>query len=274
LNPGLIGLLGPNGAGKSTLMSILSTLIKPKSGHVFLNGHDVVKEPNEVRKILGYLPQYFGVYDQLSGLEFLNYMASIKGLSSSVAAKRIDELMLLLNLHDVRKQKLKGYSGGMRQRVGIAQALLNDPQILIVDEPTVGLDPEERIRFRRILTDLAGERIVILSTHIVSDVASIAGKIAIINKGQLIAENTPEGLLEKLDGKVWTALVLPENVLKTENTFTVSNTVRRAGGLELRIISETKPTDDAKPEMATLEDCYLFFTRSHNLISGDGKGIA
>lgn len=264
IKPGLLGFLGPNGAGKSTLMSVLATLLKPSQGKVLLDGRDIVKEPNLVRGILGYLPQHFGVYDQLSGVEFLNYMAAIKGIPGALASKRINELMAILNLEDAKKKKLKRYSGGMRQRIGIAQALLNDPKLLIVDEPTVGLDPEERIRFRRLLADLAGERIVILSTHIVSDVASIASKIVIIKEGQLITEETPEDLLKKLDGKVWVAIVKSEHASAMEEKYIVSNTVRRAEGFELRIISDKKPTENAKPSPATLEDCYLYFTRRHN----------
>ncbi|MHA1543958.1 MAG: ABC transporter ATP-binding protein [Alphaproteobacteria bacterium] len=264
IKPGLLGFLGPNGAGKSTLMSVLATLLKPSEGTVLLDGHNIVKEPNSVRNILGYLPQHFGVYDQLSGVEFLNYMAAIKGIPGALATKRIDELMAILNLEHAKKQKLNSYSGGMRQRIGIAQALLNDPKLLIVDEPTVGLDPEERIRFRRLLADLAGERIVILSTHIVSDVASIASNIVIIKEGQIIAEEAPEDLLKKLTGKVWVTIVKSEQASTFEDKYIVSNTVRRAEGFELRIISDKKPTENAKASMATLEDCYLYFTRRHN----------
>lgn len=263
INSGLLGLLGPNGAGKSTLMSVLSTLLKPSDGSVLLDGHDIVKEPDLVRGILGYLPQDFGVYDQLSGIEFLNYMAAIKGIPGALAKKRIDELMSILNLGDAGKKKLSGYSGGMRQRVGIAQALLNDPKLLIVDEPTVGLDPEERIRFRRLLADLAGERIIILSTHIVSDVASIASDIAIITQGQLIAHASPEALLKNLDGKVWTTIVDHANAGRMEDEHIVSNTVRRSEGFELRIIADDKPDQRATLSAPTLEDCYLYFTRQH-----------
>lgn len=269
---GLLGLLGPNGAGKSTLMSILATLLKPSDGEVLLNGQNIVKNPKEVKNVLGYLPQNFGVYDQLSGFEFLKYMAAIKGVPSGEAQKRIGELLSILNLEHAKKQRLKDYSGGMRQRIGIAQALVNDPKLLIVDEPTVGLDPEERVNFRRLLADLAGDRIVILSTHIVSDVASIAGKIVIINKGQLIAEDAPEKLLDGLENKVWLATVPGDELEALEEKFIVSNTTRRAGGFELRLISEKKPVPDAKLAAANLEDCYLYFTRRHNSDAGTEKG--
>lgn len=265
INHGLIGLLGPNGAGKSTLMSILSTLLKPTEGSVFLNDKDIVKNPNVIRAALGYLPQHFGVYDQLSGKEFLKYMAAIKGIGQSAAKSRIDDLLSMLNLHHARNQKLKGYSGGMRQRIGIAQALLNDPDILIFDEPTVGLDPEERIRFRRLLADISGDKIVILSTHIVSDVASIASEIIIINEGQLITQNTPDGLIATLENCVWQVVVSAEEAAELELSHTVSNTTRRAGGFELRVISDSSPSNGAKPVAPTLEDCYLHFTRQKSV---------
>ena len=169
LGSGVLGLLGPNGAGKSTLMRILATITKPTEGRITWNGEDIVQSPNGLRAVLGYLPQDFGVYPHLNAVEFLNYMAAIKGLDRSASKRRIEELLHLVNLTEARNRPLGGFSGGMRQRVGIAQALLNDPQLLIVDEPTVGLDPEQRVRFRNLLSDLSGERIVILSTHIVSD---------------------------------------------------------------------------------------------------------
>src|SRR5215210_6195376 len=196
LGPGVLGLLGPNGAGKSTLMRILATITKPTTGSVIWNGTDIARAPDDLRAVLGYLPQDFGVYPHLNAVEFLEYMAAIKGLEAKAARRRIDELLEVVNLTEVRKRPLGGFSGGMKQRVGVAQALLNDPQLLIVDEPTAGLDPEQRAHFRTLLSDLAGERIVILSTHIVSDVEATATDIAIISKGQLIHHATPETLLQ------------------------------------------------------------------------------
>jgi ABC-type Na+ transport system ATPase subunit NatA len=169
MTPGVWGLLGPNGAGKSSLMRILATITRPTEGKVLWDGEDITGNPSHLRTVLGYLPQDFGVYPNLNALEFLQYMAAIKGLDRRTAGRRIDELLQIVNLVDARKRSLGTYSGGMKQRIGIAQALLNDPQLLIVDEPTVGLDPEERVRFRNLLSDLSGNRIVILSTHIVSD---------------------------------------------------------------------------------------------------------
>ena len=195
IETGVLGLLGPNGAGKSTLMRILSTITKPTEGRVIWNGIDITKDPNAIRSILGYLPQDFGVYPHLNAVEFLEYLASIRGLDLTISRKRIDELLQLVNLHEVRKKPLNSLSGGMKQRVGIAQALLNDPKLLIVDEPTVGLDPEERIRFRNLLSELSGDRIVILSTHIVSDVESTATDIAIVNQGKLVIQASPSEIL-------------------------------------------------------------------------------
>ena len=195
LGPGVLGLLGPNGAGKSTLMRILATVAKPTSGTATWNGTDIVRSPNAIREVLGYLPQDFGVYPNLSAVEFLSYLAAVRGIPASTARRRIDELLVLVNLVEARKRPLSGFSGGMRQRLGIAQALLNDPRLLIVDEPTVGLDPEERVRFRMLLTELSGERIVILSTHIVSDVEAVATDIAIVAEGRLLARGTPQALM-------------------------------------------------------------------------------
>jgi ABC-type multidrug transport system ATPase subunit len=200
LAPGVLGLLGPNGAGKSTLMRILATLSNPTEGQVFWNGADIARQPEALRRTLGYLPQDFGVYPNLNAVEFLEYLAAVKGIPAASARRRIDELLALVNLTDARKRPLGGFSGGMRQRVGIAQALLNDPKLLIVDEPTAGLDPVERVRFRNLLSELSGERIVILSTHIVSDVAATATDIAIVSRGRLVAHAAPEALLAALAG--------------------------------------------------------------------------
>ena len=200
LSPGVLGLLGPNGAGKSTLMRILATITRPTTGRVTWNGADLARDPNALRRMLGYLPQDFGVYPNLNAVEFLEYIAAAKGLEAASARQRIDGLLELDNLSDARRRPLGGFSGGMRQRVGIAQALLNDPRLLIVDEPTAGLDPEERVRFRNLLSELSGERIVILSTHIVSDVEAVATRIALIGRGQLVANDSPEGLLAAVEG--------------------------------------------------------------------------
>lgn len=202
LKSGVLGLLGPNGAGKTTLMKILATLMRATDGKVTLDGMNIVNNPKEIRKNLGYLPQDFGIYPNLNVIEFLEYMAAVKGLPMKLARQRIQDLLDALNLAQDAKRRIGGFSGGMKQRVGIAQALLNDPKLLIVDEPTVGLDPEERIRFRNLLANLASERIIILSTHIVSDVESIASQIAIMSEGKLLQHALPEDLLIDVEHKV------------------------------------------------------------------------
>lgn len=257
LGPGVLGLLGPNGAGKSTLMRILATLALPTGGTVNWDGHDVAREPDVVREVLGYLPQDFGVYPNLSPLEFLEYIAAAKGLELRAARKRIDELLELVNLGEARRRPLGGFSGGMRQRVGIAQALLNDPRLLIVDEPTGGLDPEERVRFRNLLSDLSGERIVILSTHIVSDVEAVATDIAIIAAGRLVKHAAPEDLLAGLSGRVWEVVVPAAELRELREQNLVSGTMRREGGIQARVISGEAPRLGARPATPTLEDAYL-----------------
>jgi ABC-2 type transport system ATP-binding protein len=259
IKPGILGLLGPNGAGKSTFMRMLATISKPTNGTITWNGMDVVKSPDVLRDVLGYLPQDFGVYPNLTAIEFLEYMAAIKGLDANSAKKRIDELLQLTNLVEAAKRPLGGYSGGMKQRVGIAQALLNDPQLLIVDEPTVGLDPEERVRFRNLLSDLSGERIVILSTHIVSDVEATATHIALVNKGQLLREAAPENLLNELENKVWEWTVHSDDLPALKQKHIISGAIRRSDGVQVRVVSADKPDADAQNVSPNLEDAYLFF---------------
>ena len=259
IKPGILGLLGPNGAGKSTLMRMLATITRPTDGKILWDDVDIVRSPDTLRAVLGYLPQDFGVYPNLNALEFLEYMAAIKGLEAATAKKRIDELLLLVNLKDAARRPLGGYSGGMKQRVGIAQALLNDPQLLIVDEPTVGLDPEERVRFRNLLSDLSGERIVILSTHIVSDVEATATRIALVHKGQLLCESAPEALLRELEGKVWEWTVSSDDLPALKQKHIVSGTIRRSDGVQVRVVSGSQPEAQAQRMNPSLEDAYLYF---------------
>ena len=265
LGTGVIGLLGPNGAGKTTLMRILATISKPTGGNITWNGTDIARSPDGLREVLGYLPQDFGVYPNLTPVEFLGYIAAAKGLSADAARGRIDELLLLVNLDGERNQRLGGFSGGMRQRVGLAQALLNDPRLLIVDEPTAGLDPEERVRFRNLLSDLSGERIVILSTHIVSDVEAVATDIAVIARGRLVKHAEPEALLAGVRGKVWEWIVPGSDLDAIRSRFLVSGTIRRSEGVLCRAISPEPPAPGARPADPTLEDAYLL------LVSGSKK---
>ncbi|MBE6052214.1 MAG: ABC transporter ATP-binding protein [Clostridium sp.] len=260
LDEGVIGLLGSNGAGKSTLMRILTMVTKPTCGEILVNGKNVLKNPESLRSVLGYLPQNFGVYPNLNALEFLEYIASVKGIRNKDAKRRIDELLQLLNLHDVCKRPIGEYSGGMKQRVGIAQALLNDPKLLVVDEPTVGLDPEERVRIRNLFSEIASDRIILYSTHIVSDIEAISNKIAIINKGRLNIYNTNEKIIDMVSDKVWEATVNEDELKKLKDKLLVSNVVRYGNESTLRIVSETVPTINAKRVKPTLEDAYLYFS--------------
>ena len=261
IESGILGLLGPNGAGKSTLMRILATITKPSQGKVIWQGTDIVKSPDSLRSELGYLPQYFGVYDQISGIEFLSYIACLKGLEKNTSNQIIEELIDKLNLSHAADKPLSGYSGGMKQRIGIAQALLNNPKLLIIDEPTVGLDPQERSNFRQLLTELAGERIIILSTHIVSDVESIADKIAIMQSGCLIESDTPSTLQEKVANKCWQLSVNISELKQIQHEHIVSHSIRKGDKVELAIVSDCCPDNRAKARASTLEDAYLYFTR-------------
>ena len=257
LRPGVLGLLGPNGAGKSTLMRILATITQPSAGRVVWDDADIAKDPDALRTVLGYLPQDFGVYPNLSAIEFLDYLAAVKGIPADAARRRISELLALVNLADAAKRPLGGYSGGMRQRVGIAQALLNDPKLLIVDEPTAGLDPEERVRFRNLLSELSGERIVILSTHIVSDVEAVATEIAILAQGQLLAHGAPEELLERVNGKIWEVVVPSGELPALRAKHLVSSTAHRSDGVHARVVADAAPGASARALEPSLEDAYL-----------------
>jgi len=263
LGPGVLGLLGPNGAGKSTLMRILATITQPSSGRVLWNGSDIKQDPDALRTVLGYLPQDFGIYPNLSAREFLEYLAAVKGLDAADARKRIAELLELVNLADAARRPLAGFSGGMRQRVGIAQALLNDPKLLIVDEPTAGLDPEERVRFRNLLSELSGERIVILSTHIVSDVEAVATSIALMAHGQLVVHGAPEDLLARVNGKVWEVVVPSGDLAALRQHFLVSNTAHRNDGVHARVVADAAPIPGARTLEPSLEDAYLASLAAH-----------
>ncbi|WP_028552474.1 ABC transporter ATP-binding protein [Paenibacillus sp. UNC451MF] len=267
IKPGVTGLLGPNGAGKSSLMRILATITKPSEGNVLWNGVSTAVKPDRVRAVLGYLPQDFGLYPNLSAVEFLQYMASLKGMTGRIARRRIEELIELVNLTDAGNRRLSSYSGGMKQRVGIAQALLNDPELLIVDEPTVGLDPEERVRFRNLLSDLSGERIVIFSTHIVSDIEAAAASIAIMHHGSLLAHSAPETMLERMQGKVWETTIPDSELQEAKRNWLISGMIRRSDGFQVRVVSDSFPCPGARSAAPTLEDAYL------SLISSEGDRI-
>jgi ABC-2 type transport system ATP-binding protein len=252
--PGVLGLLGPNGAGKTTLMQMVATLTRPSAGRILFDGVDVVRDPEAVRRRLGYLPQDFGVYDNLTALELLDYVARLNGVRSR---ERLTAMLELVNLHTVAGRPVGGFSGGMRQRLGIAQALVGDPDLLVVDEPTAGLDPEERVRFRNLLSGLSGRRLVIVSTHIVSDVESIAAEIAVVRGGRLVTSGPPEALLRKAAGTAWEALLAPEEFERLREGLTVSSLVRRSDGVHLRVVAAERPLGDAVAVEPDLEDAYL-----------------
>jgi ABC-2 type transport system ATP-binding protein len=258
LGPGILGLLGPNGAGKSTLMRILATLAKPSAGRVRWNGEDIARRPDPLRAALGYLPQDFGVYPALSAREFLAFLAAVKGLSGAKARERVDHCLHLVGLDEAADRRLGDFSGGMRQRVGIAQALLNDPALLIVDEPTVGLDPEERMRFRHLLTDLAGQRLVMLSTHIVSDVEASATSLAVMAAGKLRFHGTPEELLARAEGQVWEWTLPAEQLPQLRAQYTLCASLRRPDGVRVRVVHPERPQADAQPVSPGLEDAYTW----------------
>lgn len=260
ISSGILGLLGPNGAGKSTLIKIISSISKPTAGNILLDGVDIVKNPNSIRKILGYLPQDFGVYPNLNAYEFLEYIGAMKGIGGKGLHQRIEQLLEGVNLIDVAKNKLGTYSGGMIQRVGIVQVLLNDPKILIFDEPTVGLDPEERLRFRDLLSDLASDRIVILSSHIVSDIESIADEVAIMKKGELITKDSQENIINLAKGKVFETTMDKIALSSFKTNYNVVSSYRLQNEFRVRYIAE-KPAENSQLMTATLEDAYIYATK-------------
>jgi ABC-type multidrug transport system ATPase subunit len=263
INKGVLGLLGPNGAGKSTLMKIIATISKPTAGTLFLDGEDIVANPDRIRKILGYLPQDFGVYPNLNAYEFLAYIAAMKGVGGPDLRKRIDLLLEGVNLTADAKRPIGSYSGGMKQRIGIAQALLNDPKVLIFDEPTVGLDPEERVRFRQLISDLADDCIIILSSHIVSDIETIADEVAIMKNGVLIDKAPQPEIIKQVEGRVFEALVNNDEVTLIKAQHQIIDTSRQKDKTRVRYISKTsEPVISATPVAATLEDAYLFLTQN------------
>ncbi len=264
IEKGVLGLLGPNGAGKSTLMKIIATISKPTKGTLFLDGEDIVANPDKIRKILGYLPQDFGVYPNLNAYEFLEYIAAMKGVGGSDLRKRIDLLLEGVNLTADAKRPIGSYSGGMKQRIGIAQALLNDPKVLIFDEPTVGLDPEERVRFRQLISDLADDCIIILSSHIVSDIETIADEVAIMKNGRLLTKAAQPDIIKLVDGKVFEIVVSNEEVTTIKSKHQVIDTSRQKDKTRVRFISRaSQPEQAAMPVTATLEDAYLFLTQNN-----------
>ncbi|MES2016254.1 MAG: ABC transporter ATP-binding protein [Pseudomonadota bacterium] len=254
LGCGVVGLIGHNGAGKTTLMQMIATLTRPSSGQILFDGVDIVKKPNAIRGRLGFLPQDFGVYPNLTALEFMQYFAALKGVRDPA---RIRHLLELVNLHEHAKRQAASFSGGMRRRLGIAQALLNDPDILVVDEPTAGLDPEERLRFRNLLAELGFKKLVIISTHIVSDVESIANELAIMKSGRLIACETPDAMLERARGRVWAVSVDAGAYDALRANVHVLQAQRQGDTMALRIAHPHSPCLGARSVEPSLEEALM-----------------
>lgn len=273
LEPGVYGLLGPNGAGKSTLMNLITQNLEPDEGEILVNGISATKMGASYRDVLGYMPQQQGLYDRFSALEFLRYFASLKGLKAKESRKRIEELLEVVNLTKARNRKLGGFSGGMKQRVLLAQALLNEPQILILDEPTAGLDPKERIRIRNYISSISENKIVLIATHVVSDVECIAKEILFLRGGKLLEKETPEKLVEQMDGLVWEVIIRSDQLSRLEQVLLVSNVNIAKEGLLVRVIAESEQMKEQqlqfgwgtqKVVVPTLEDVYLYRMEADN----------
>jgi ABC-2 type transport system ATP-binding protein len=262
---GMYGLLGPNGAGKSTLMRTLATLQEPDSGSIFFGEIDVLKQKDEVRRRLGYLPQEFGVYPRISAQDMLSHLALLKGITSARERKEVVAAMLRrCNLYDLRKKALTGFSGGMRQRFGIAQALIGNPQLLIVDEPTAGLDPGERNRFYNLLSEVGEQVIVILSTHIVEDVTDLCTNMAIIHEGKVLYEGDPQAAISELNGRVWKRSIEKTDLARYEESFRVVSNKLVGGRPFLHVLADQSPGDGFLPTQPDLEDVFFTKIRSWN----------
>jgi ABC-2 type transport system ATP-binding protein len=276
---GMYGLLGPNGAGKSTLMRILATLQEPDEGSIRLGEMDVVKQKDEVRRTLGYLPQEFGVYPKVSAEELLDHFALLKGIGERRARREVVEALLRqVNLWDVRRQKLGGYSGGMRQRFGVAVALLGNPKLMIVDEPTAGLDPAERVRFLNLLSELGENSVVLLSTHIVEDVSELCTRMAIIDRGEILIEAEPLGAIEEMRGRIWRSVIEKSELPRLEREHAVISTKLLAGRTLVRVFSDGAPGPGWEPAEPGLEDVYFSTMAGHigrrSERAGAGAGVA
>ncbi len=267
ISSGMFGLLGPNGAGKSTLMRTLATLQEADSGTVFFDGLDVLKEQEAIRRVLGYLPQDFGLYPTVSAYELLDHFAILKGLTHRHRRKEaVEGLLHQTNLFNVRHKQLGGFSGGMRQRFGIAQALLGDPKLLIVDEPTAGLDPEERVRFHNLLSEIGTEKIVLLSTHIVSDVADLCASMAVIHQGRLLLSGEPLKLIAAIQGKIWARFIDKRELTTVQQDHAVISSRLLSGRTLIHVVSDSDPGEDFTPAIAALDDVYFAAIAGHHCL--------
>ncbi len=259
MEKGVYGLLGPNGAGKSTMLRVICDIEPPTSGKVLYDGQPVSQLGEDYREILGYVPQKVGYYPEFTAREFLKYMAIVKGIEEQEGKKRIDQVLEMVNLKDTGKKKIKHFSGGMKQRLGIAQAILNRPKLLVLDEPTVGLDVEERMNFKQFVSEYASDSIVIFATHIVSDIEDIGNEILILKDGTVKAQASPEKLLQNIRGRVWSMECdAGEEMRSLKKRYRISNTKMKGKRVEVRLLSEKKPGEDAVPVEGNLQDLYLF----------------
>ena len=267
ITTGMFGLLGPNGAGKSSMMRTIATLQEPDSGNIHLDDIDILEDPMRLRKQLGYLPQEFGVYPKISALELLTYFATLKGITHKKERKElVDSLLEITNLTDVRRKSVSDYSGGMKQRFGIAQMLLNKPKLIIVDEPTAGLDPAERRRFLTVLREIGQDNIVIFSTHIVEDVQELCNDMAIMNQGRILHRSSPDEAVDQLINKVWVRRTAREEVEKIQEKYSVlSSTYNNDNTMNIRVFGEEAPDASFTSVQATLEDVYFVYLHGYNL---------
>jgi len=266
IKQGMFGLLGPNGAGKSSLMRTLATLQSPDEGNIFFEDIDILKSPMELRKVLGYLPQDFGVYPRMSAMDLLDYLATLKGIASKQERNElIKQVLDITNLYEVRKKYVDGYSGGMKQRFGIAQLLLNNPKLIIVDEPTAGLDPAERNRFLNVLREISSSNIIIFSTHIVDDIKDLCNDMAIMNGGRILNKNKPSEATKEIESKIWTSNINRENLEETEqNLLVLSSKYNQDNSINIRVYANEQPSSNFASTTPNLEDVY-FFALKNNL---------
>ncbi|WP_333859480.1 ABC transporter ATP-binding protein [Clostridium sp.] len=270
ISPGVWGLLGANGAGKTTLIRMITGIMAPTSGDILYDGMKISVLKGAYGDILGYLPQDFGFYPEFTVMDYLEYMSALKGLTKRDTKTKIDELLQILTLTEVRKKKISKLSGGMKRRVGIAQALLNDPEVLILDEPTNGLDPGERVKFRKLISEFAKNRIVLISTHIVSDVEYIATCNAIMKEGEIICTGATEELVKTIEGKVWESIILPRQLLSYEKSTRIVNILNEENGnLSIRYLSNTPDIPNSKAAVPRLEDLYLWMFPEYETSKGD-----